>query len=158
MEKVLWLVECLKSGLQSSLVLLTFWPNNSLLWGCLMHWKMFSSTPGLYSLEANSRRYLTYSKFPNQQSYWWKWKICLLFYRKKLNGLFGQPNTFPLRRETGQFVSKVSEWVMQKLSLRMSTVTLVTKSPGSLLGQAKVFNQDLLLSFNSLQLHGMLLV
>ena len=30
--------------------------NNSLLWGCLMHWKMFSSTPGLYPLEANSGR------------------------------------------------------------------------------------------------------
>ena len=45
-----------KSGLRSILVLLTFWPNNSLLWGCLMHWKMFSSTPGLYPLEANSRR------------------------------------------------------------------------------------------------------
>ena len=36
--------------------LLTFFPNNSLLWGCLMHWKMFSSTPGLYPLEANSGR------------------------------------------------------------------------------------------------------
>ena len=52
MEKVQWLI---KSGLQSFLVLLTFWPNNSLLWGCLMHWKMFSSTSGLYPLEANSR-------------------------------------------------------------------------------------------------------
>ena len=38
------------------LVLLTFWPNNSLLWGCLMRWKMFSSTPGLFPLEPNSRR------------------------------------------------------------------------------------------------------
>ena len=38
------------------LVLLTLWPNDSLLWGCLVHWKMFSSTPGLYPLEANSRR------------------------------------------------------------------------------------------------------
>ena len=37
--------------------------NNSLLWGCLMHWKMFSSTPGLYSLEANSGRQPTYSKY-----------------------------------------------------------------------------------------------
>ena len=27
----------------------------SLLWGCLMHWKMFSSIPDLYPLEANSR-------------------------------------------------------------------------------------------------------
>ena len=26
------------------------------LWGCLMHWKIFSSTPGLHPLEANSRR------------------------------------------------------------------------------------------------------
>ena len=32
------------------------WPNNSLLWGCLMHWKVVSSTPGLYPLEANSER------------------------------------------------------------------------------------------------------
>ena len=23
------------------------WPNISLLWGCLMHWKIFSSSPGL---------------------------------------------------------------------------------------------------------------
>ena len=41
-------------------------PNNSLPWGCLMHWKMFSSTPGLCPLEANSRREPTYSKYPNQ--------------------------------------------------------------------------------------------
>ena len=52
--------------LQSLLVLLIFWPNNPLLWGCLMNWKMFSSTPGLYPLEANSGRYLAYSKFSNQ--------------------------------------------------------------------------------------------
>ena len=44
-----------QSGLQSFLVLLTFWPNNSLLWSCLMHWKMFS-TPSLSPLEANSGR------------------------------------------------------------------------------------------------------
>ena len=31
-------------------------PSNSLLWGCIMHEKMFSSTPGLYPLEANSGR------------------------------------------------------------------------------------------------------
>ena len=30
--------------------------NNSLLWGCLMHWKVFNSTPGLHLLEANIRR------------------------------------------------------------------------------------------------------
>ena len=44
MEKVLRLIEHVKSGLQSLFVLLTFWPNNPLLWGCLTHWKMFSST------------------------------------------------------------------------------------------------------------------
>ena len=38
----------------------------SLLWGCLMHWKVFSSSPSLYPLEANSGRELTYSKYPNQ--------------------------------------------------------------------------------------------
>ena len=66
MEKALWLTECVKSGLQSFLVLLTFWPNNSLLWGCLMHQKMFSSSPGLYPLEANGGRILPYSKYPDQ--------------------------------------------------------------------------------------------
>ena len=38
------------------LVLLRFWPNNSLMWGSLVHWKMFSSTPGLCPLEANSKK------------------------------------------------------------------------------------------------------
>ena len=33
---------------------------------CLTHWKMFGCTPGLYPLEANSRRQPTYSKYPNQ--------------------------------------------------------------------------------------------
>ena len=49
-------IEHVKSGFQSFLVLLTLWPNTSLLWACLMHWKVFSSTPGLYPVEANSRR------------------------------------------------------------------------------------------------------
>ena len=40
---------------RSFLWLLTFWPNNSLPWSCLMHWKMSSSSPGLYPLEANRR-------------------------------------------------------------------------------------------------------
>ena len=53
-EKVLWLVESVKSGLRSFVVLLTIWPNNSLLWGCLLHWEMSSSTLGLCPLEANS--------------------------------------------------------------------------------------------------------
>ena len=48
--------EHVNSGLRSFLALLTFWPNNSWLWYYLMHWKMFTSTPGLYPLEANSER------------------------------------------------------------------------------------------------------
>ena len=32
MKKVLWLIEHVKNGLQSFLVLLIFWPNDSLLW------------------------------------------------------------------------------------------------------------------------------
>ena len=54
--KVLWLIEHVESGLWSFLVLLTFWPNDSLLWGCLMHWKVFSSTLGLFPLEFNNGR------------------------------------------------------------------------------------------------------
>ena len=57
MEKGLWLIEPVESGLQSLLVLLKFWPNKSLLWGCITHWKMFSSTPGIYPLEAYSSQH-----------------------------------------------------------------------------------------------------
>ena len=39
---------------------------NSLLWGCLLHWTMFSSTPGLDSLEASCGRQLRYLEYPNQ--------------------------------------------------------------------------------------------
>ena len=91
MEKVLWLIKYVKSGLQSFLVLWTFWPSNSLLWGCLIYWNMFSSPPGLYPLEANCGREQTYLTYPNQYSYWWKWKMSFIL-RKKHNGLFGQPN------------------------------------------------------------------
>ena len=44
-EKVLRLIERVKIGWGCYLVQLTFWPNNSLLCGCLRNWKMFSSTP-----------------------------------------------------------------------------------------------------------------
>ena len=43
-----------QSGVRSVLVLLTFWPNGSLRWGCLSHWKVLSNRPGLCSLEANA--------------------------------------------------------------------------------------------------------
>ena len=56
MEKGLCLIKGAQSGLRNFLVPLTLWPNNPLLWGCLRHWKLFSSAPGLYTLEANSGR------------------------------------------------------------------------------------------------------
>ena len=69
MEKMLWLIKSVKSDLQSFLVLLTFWPNNSFSErGCLVHWKMFSSSPGLYP--------------PNQWTYWWKWKMSFILWKK----------------------------------------------------------------------------
>ena len=92
-EKMLWLTECVKSGLRSFLVLLTFRLNNSLLWGCLMHWKVFSSTPGLHPREANSGRQPTCSKYANQWSYWWKWKMCLILWNKPYR-LSGQSSIF----------------------------------------------------------------
>ena len=93
MKNVLWLIEYGQRGLPSFLVLLTFWPNNSLLWGCITHWKMFSSTPGLYPLEANSEKQPTYSKYPNQWNYHWKWKMPFIL-QKKCNKLFGRLNIF----------------------------------------------------------------
>ena len=56
-----------------------------------MHWKMFSSTPGLYPLEANSGRQTTYSKYPNQQLFM-KIKNVSFILQKKSNEFFGQLN------------------------------------------------------------------
>lgn len=61
-EKALCLVKRVRSALWSFLVPLTFWPKNSFPWGRLMHWKGFSSTPGLCPPEANSGREPTYSE------------------------------------------------------------------------------------------------
>ena len=55
-----------KSGFAKFLGTVDILANNSLLWGCLMHCKLVTSIPGLYPLEANSGRELTYSKYPNQ--------------------------------------------------------------------------------------------
>ena len=82
MEKRLWQIERVKRGLWSFLVLLTFWPNNSLLWGCLMHWKVVSSPPGLYPLDTNSGRQTTSSKHPKSIPLLVNMKICLFFYGK----------------------------------------------------------------------------
>ena len=107
--KLLWLIECVKSGLQSILVVLTFWPNNSLLWGCLMHWKMFSSTPGLSPLAANSGR------LRHTQNIQINKVICenekCVFYGKNLNELFGQPN-----RKMEEQVGKPGLWFHTRCS------------------------------------------
>ena len=86
-------IKHIKNGLWSFLVLLTFWQNNSLLWGYFRYWKMFSSSPGLYPLEANmgDGRHT-----PNIQicKVIGKMKNVSFILWKKLNGLFGQPNIF----------------------------------------------------------------
>ena len=128
-EKVLGLIENVKSGLQSHLALLTFWPNNSLLWGCLMHWKMFSSTPGLYPLEANSGRQSTYSKYPNQSSYWWNWKTCLLFYEKNTKWTF-----WPTQYTVNFILSYLKQQVtlMHAIFYTCILCTVVIKAEGSI--------------------------
>ena len=89
MEKVLWLTECVQGSLWSFLVLLTFCPNNPLLWGCLMYWKMFNSTPGLYPLEiAGASQHIQNIQINQVIG---ENKMCLVL-QKKHNGLFGQPN------------------------------------------------------------------
>ena len=126
MEKALWLNERVKSGLRSFLVLLTFWPNYSLLWGCLMHWKTFSSTPGLYPQEANSRRQLTYSKYTNQ----WllvKMKNVSFILWKRLNRLFGQHGISKIRKQSGGG------------NLQCLHITTIFESPNSLVGQKSSF-------------------
>ena len=40
------------------------WPNNSLLWGCLV--EDVEQHPGLYPLNTNSGRQPTFSNYPNQ--------------------------------------------------------------------------------------------
>ena len=77
---------CVIYGLQSFLVLLTFWPNNSLLGGRLMHWKMFISTPGLYPLEVSNGRY---SICKSIKSVMKKKNVCFILW-KKYNRHFGQ--------------------------------------------------------------------
>ena len=59
--------EHVKRGLLVSVSgLLTFWLNDALLRGCLMHGRMCSSTPGLCPLDVSSGRQLACSKFTNQ--------------------------------------------------------------------------------------------
>ena len=84
-----------RSGLWSFLVLLIFRPNNSLLWGCLVHWQMFTSTPGLCPLEANTGREPTSSKYKSVKLLV-KMKNVSFILRKKLKELFGQPSTLSL--------------------------------------------------------------
>ena len=86
------------------LVLLTFGPNNPLLWGCLMHWKMFSSSPGLYPLEANSGRWPTYSKYPNQYHYWGKQKIFSILWKNEMDFL-ARPIDETVKGRRGQHVN-----------------------------------------------------
>ena len=77
-----------QSGLWSFLVQMTFWPNYSLLWGCPIHWKMFSNTPGLYPLEGNRGEIADILKISKSIKLLVKIKMCLFLYGKKTKQTF----------------------------------------------------------------------
>ena len=89
MEKVLWLIKCVKSGLRSFLVLLTFWPNNSLLWGYLTHWPGWPLPVG-----SQSQEIADILKISKSMKLLVKMKSVSFILWKKRNGLFGQPNVY----------------------------------------------------------------
>ena len=68
-----------RSGLQSFLVLLTLWPNNSLLWGYLTHCKMPIAGDSQHTQNIQINKAIGENE-----------RCVFLFYGKKLNGLFGQ--------------------------------------------------------------------
>ena len=153
-KKILWLIECVKSGLQSFSVLLTFWPNNSLLWGCLMHWKMFSSIPGLYPLEANSGDSQHIQNIQINIKLLVKMKNMPFILWKKLNRLFGQPNTTSaiiadfsckfLEGRTMGFALVLSPWCPLRLEvghLAEGPVAIASKCFGSKSNTFGVFTQ-----------------
>ena len=88
--------------LQTFLVLLTHWPNNSLLWGCLMHQKMFRSTPGPYPLEANSGRSWHTQNVQINKVIGENKKYAFYFIGEKYRH-FGQPN---IRNLVASFIMK----------------------------------------------------
>ena len=106
MEKVLWLIKQVENDLQSFLLLLTFWPNNSLLWGCLLHWKMFSSTPGLSPLGANNKRELTYQNIQINKVIGENEKCIFCFMEKKHSDFLANP------------IRKFSLWNQNKKKIR----------------------------------------
>ena len=95
MEKVLWLIEGVKRGLRGYLVLLTFWPNNSLLRGLSCAWKRclaapWASThwkpiPGDSDILKISKSNKVIAENEKNMSF---------ILQEKLNGCFGQPNSF----------------------------------------------------------------
>ena len=88
MEKVLWLIERVNSGLWSFALEISRW---TMLYNRVDQLKLiviklrhsFRTIKGI-----PCRRQLPYSKYPNQLSYWWKWKKCLLLYGKKTKWTF----------------------------------------------------------------------
>ena len=96
MEKVLWLIECVKSGLWSFLVLLTFRPNNSLLWAVLYIGKCLAAPlasahfeyVGYLPIVGGSRhtQNIHINKVNGEN------KKCVFYFMEKTKQTFGQPN------------------------------------------------------------------
>ena len=99
MERVLRLIKYVKSSSWSFVLEISHW---TMLRGRVGQVKLIviKSRHDLRTIKVLPHgRQPTCSKYPNQYSYWWKWKMCLLFYGNKLNRHFGQPNTRPLTWE-----------------------------------------------------------
>ena len=77
------------------MVLLTFWPNNPLLWGCFVHWKMVSS-----SLASAHKKPIAGDSWHTQNIQVNKVigenEKCVFYFTERCYKLFGQPNTLAL--------------------------------------------------------------
>ena len=93
MEKVLWLIKCVKYGLCNFLVLLKFWPNNSLLWGYLCIGRylaapLASTHQKPIAEDSRHTQNIQISEVIDEN------EKCIFYFMEKLNGFFGQPNMF----------------------------------------------------------------
>ena len=89
-EKVLWLIECVEGGLRRFMLAIS---HQTTLHGRVeqLKSKAIKLRHSLRTVNILWRgRQLT--KYPNQYSYWWKWKMSFIL-QKRLNGLLDQPNT-----------------------------------------------------------------
>ena len=92
MEMVLWLIEHVKSGLQSFFGLLTFQPNSSVLWaasyiGRCLAAALASTHQKPIAGDSRHTQNIQINKVIGEN------EKCVFYFIEKLNRLFGQPNT-----------------------------------------------------------------